>query len=140
VTGGWAGIGLGDGLGAELTVTVEVWIGVTVTVVLPSELGELPSLDEWLVTAAVIVNEDTDDVEVPDGEQAERVTAPSRTRAPQPATVSLPRSAILPIAVPTFIEPPHAPFPPTPAAENRHRKETRGLPDRLPASAEGNRR
>ena len=79
-------------------------------------------------------------VEYPPDVQAETVAVPSKAKAPQPAAVSLACNAVLPIAVRTFIEPPHAPFPPTPAAENRHRKETRGLPDRLPASAEGNRR
>jgi hypothetical protein len=114
VTGGWVGIGLGDGLGLVVGVTVVVVVGVTVVVVVWVGVPvwvEVPVSPPEAVCELMIVMEGTDELEVPDDVQAERVAVPTKIRAPQPAAVSLARSAVLSIAVRTFIEPPHAHFP-----------------------------
>jgi hypothetical protein len=93
--------------------------GVVTWAVMPG-VEVLPAVAEpvpVLVEAPAMVKEDTagDDGD-PDPEHAERAAMPSMVRAPQPA-VSLALSAVLPIAVRTFIGPPDAPFP-----RPRHRK------------------
>jgi hypothetical protein len=148
VTGGWSGIGLGDGLGlgVGVAVVVVVWVGVTVTVVVKG-LDDVPSLAGLLATPVpeevselIIVKEDSEGTVVPLAEQAERVAIPSRIRAPQLTVVSLALSAVHPIAVGTFIEPPHARFPRPRRQKTVTGKKARGRPDRLPASAEDSRR
>jgi len=120
VTGAWVGIGLGDGLGlgVGVTVVVMVWVGVTVTVVVPEPGDVAPLAALWLAGALpeedselMIVKEDSEGAVDPLPEQAERVAIPSKIRAPQPMAVSLALSAVLPMAVRTLIEPPHALFP-----------------------------
>jgi hypothetical protein len=130
VTGAWVGMGLGDGLGLGVTVVVMVWVGVTVTVVVP-EPGDVLPLAGLLVSPApeevselMIVKEDSEGGVELLPEHAERARIPSMIRAPQPMAVGLALSAVVPMAVRTFIEPPHARFSPTPAADNRHRKES----------------
>jgi hypothetical protein len=107
--------------------------------VLPAVAAPVPVLVEALVDVPAM-KEDTDGDGDPDPEHAERAAMPSMVRAPKPAAVTLALSAVLPTAVRTFIEPPHAPFSPTPAAETGTAKKTPGRPGSLPASAEGSRR
>jgi len=116
------GIWLDDGLTlwVGVTVMVVVWVGVTVVVVVwpgvvvsvevdvvPPLADPLPEAAGWVVMLKVFRG----GVEVPPDVQAETVAVPSKAKAPQPAAVSLACNAVLPIAVRTFIEPPHAPFP-----------------------------
>lgn len=141
VTGAPVRIGLDDGLCDPLDVwlagwlALEVWVagvpvaevlvlvaevlvpvempGVVTGVVLPG-VDVLPALAEPLPEALVDVppmKEENDGVGDPDDVQAETAAVPSMVRAPKPAAVSLALSAVLPMAVRTFIEPPHAPFP-----------------------------
>lgn len=169
VTGGplgvvveWVGAGVGVRVGVG--VAEELLLAVLVLVLVLLELAGMPGVLPWLELAGAEVlpagaeplpvlvealedtpglgeggKEDSDGDGDPDPEHAARAAVPSMVRTPQPATVSLARSAVLPIAVHTFIEPPHAPFP-RPRHQKPPRKETARRPGSLPASAQGGRR
>jgi hypothetical protein len=169
VTGAALGIGVNDwvgvGVGVTVWVTVTVGVGVAVSVVLvpevlvlvvmpgvvtwavmpgvevlPAVAEPVPVLVEALVDVPAMVKEDTDGDGDPEPEHAEMVAMPRMVRAPQPAAVTLALSAVLPTAVRTFIEPPHAPFPRPRHQKPAPQKKTPGRPGSLPASAEGSSR
>jgi hypothetical protein len=119
-----------------------------VVVVVPGVMASdvLPPL-AVLVAVAVDVGEpepegeNRDDVEGEPDVQPEMAAHANMARMPQPTAGSLTRSAVLVIAVRTFIQPPQVlsggdPFSPVPGLRNRHRKKKPRPARSLPASAE----